>query len=457
LVNFQTIINQDVIDIIAETSLSEIQNFAVSYFSVKNVLITIFTLIGLNILVHGVARFFSKIAIIRKTILCIVLIGSIIYCYTIYNFVLYRNGMSIPQLTTITRIVYSSYIVNNRIKEIDNLIHVCKNVNATSIYEKGTPNIVLIIGESFSLYHSSLYNYELQTNPLLQNNNSLVVYNNAIAIDDHTHGVMKSIFSLSQLNNNFNNTPLFPACFKAAGYKVFIYDNQYFVGKGMTFLTHKCLSENICDFRNKNGYTYDHEMISDINISNEFPSLYIIHLNGQHYQYENKYPHEFEYFTPDNYSLEKYTDKQRKIVAHYDNATRYNDFVVNEIIEKFSNSNSCVIYLSDHGEEVYDIRDYMGHGNSFNSPDINYQIRIPLMIYTSQLFNEKHPSLVENFKKAKDYPITSDDISHVLLDIAGIKTEYFDKTRSFVNEKFNKERHRIVLNSIDFDAVTNFK
>jgi hypothetical protein len=31
------------------------------------------------------------------------------------------------------------------------------------------------------------------------------------------------------------------------------------------------------------------------------------------------------------------------------------------------------------------------------------------------------------------------------------------KTRSFVNEKFNKERHRIVLNSIDFDAVTNFK
>ena len=41
-------------------------------------------------------------------------------------------------------------------------------------------------------------------------------------------------------------------------------------------------------------------------------------------------------------------------MAHYDNATRWNDEVVDRILSNFANEDAVVVYFSDHGEEVYD-------------------------------------------------------------------------------------------------------
>ena len=41
-------------------------------------------------------------------------------------------------------------------------------------------------------------------------------------------------------------------------------------------------------------------------------------------------------------------------MAHYDNATRWNDEVINRILRNFANEDAVVVYFSDHGEEVYD-------------------------------------------------------------------------------------------------------
>lgn len=315
---------------------------------------------------------------------------------------------------------------------------------------------IILIGESFSLYHSSLYDYAKPTNPLLakrKEEGNLFVFDNVVTLDDHTHGVMRSVYSLSPKSNGFDNYPLFPACFRAAGYYTCLYDNQYFVGQGITFLTDKNLSATLFNVRNDKGYQFDGDMIRDICKSRR-PSLYIVHLQGQHYTYASRYPIAFNRFKADEYDLQRYSSTQRNILAHYDNATYYNDYVVNELMNKFEKDSVCLIYFSDHGEEIYDCRDYMGHGNAAYSPNLNYQMHIPFMIWFSPSAKSAFPHLVEQVKNAQHSRISTDDISHVLLDMAGIKTEFFDKTRSFINKDYAIERHRIILNSIDYDAAS---
>ena len=129
----------------------------------------------------------------------------------------------------------------------------------------------------------------------------------------------------------------------------------------------------------------------------------------------------------------------------------YNDYVVNEILNKFKNSYCCVFYLSDHGEEVFELRDYMGHGNAKYSPNLNYQIRIPLLVWFSSSFLSENGNLMDIMKERAHDPICSDDIGHTLLDVAGISTKDFAPSRSFVNKVFNRKRRRVVLNSIDYD------
>ena len=50
------------------------------------------------------------------------------------------------------------------IEEIEKIIDLIK-VEKT---DQKAPLIVLVIGESFNKYHSSLYGYDLKTNPLLE-------------------------------------------------------------------------------------------------------------------------------------------------------------------------------------------------------------------------------------------------------------------------------------------------
>lgn len=59
-------------------------------------------------------------------------------------------------------------------------------------------------------------------------------------------------------------------------------------------------------------------------------SCYFIHLQGQHIAFSSRYPKHMAQF-----SIEDYPNRaphQREIIAHYDNATFYNDSIVNEII-----------------------------------------------------------------------------------------------------------------------------
>lgn len=450
LVKFQMIINQDAIDILSETNPVEIDNFIQTYISPTLILICLLLIITVNIVIYYITTFLSKLKI-QKVYLLFAIMGLGIFGLCGYNFIKYHDGISIPQFTTITRAGYASYVMKNRFLQIRQLEDVCKNIKVEQTTEM-PPMMIVVIGESASIYHSSLYGYDKPTNPLLtkyKENGSLFLFDNVVTLADGTHGAMRADFSLDSIGVDFANQPLFPACFKAANYKTLMYDNQYFVGSGVTFLTDEALSKTMFDFRNTERYQYDGQMIDDIQISDSV-ALYVIHLYGQHYTYSQRFPKEYVKFTAKDYN-QAIPEEQRQVIADYDNATLYNDFVIDKIIKKFKNYYCCLFYFSDHGEEVYELRDYVGHGNAEHSPNLNYQMRVPLMVWFSPSFYSANGELAEKMREAQHYPICTDDIGHSILDVACIRTRTFAPTRSFINSKFNKTRHRIILNSIDYD------
>ena len=118
----------------------------------------------------------------------------------------------------------------------------------------------------------------------------------------------------------------------------------------------------------------------------------------------------------------------------------YNDFVVDEIIRRFEDKNAIVIYVSDHGEEVYDSMNFFSHNEGTPS---RYMIEVPFIVWTSQKFRQAYPELEERIASSVNRPYMTDDMIHTLLDIMGIETPGYDPPKSIINPNFDSSRKRI--------------
>ena len=457
LFNFQSTFDQDKLDILRETTPKESREFLQTYLSFGLVLGGLVCVLLMHIMLFLLSLFISKIKRVRFFFTLISIIGFMGWGFMIVSYAKFHNGFSIPQYTSITRLVYSYQLSKKRSDEIKQLYAVCKQIPVSQDF-KDKPNVIVLIGESASVYHWGLFGYKYNTTPNLkriEEEGNLLAFDNVVSVDDHTHGVMESVFSLDSLRTNFNNTPLFPAVYKNAKYQTHCYDNQYFVG-GVNFLSDPILSRLMFTTRNKSGYRYDEELIRTVKVSNA-PSLYVIHLMGQHYTYTQRYPQNWDKFQAKEYDKIRWSGNQRKLIAEYDNATLYNDFVVTSLINKFKNTNSVLIYFSDHGEEVFELRDYNGHGNAAYSPDLRYQIRVPLIVWMSDTYIKNHKDVYDKAVANMHTPIITDDVSHTILSLGGIMTPWYNPHRDFLNSKYNRKKRRIVLNSIDYDSYSPTK
>ncbi len=449
---FQTTLTQEKIDIIRETNPVETLEFLHTYLSFGLIISIIFgiaILVLLLIRLAAILSYFRKLSIVFSILsLC----GVAVWTFMAFSYILFRDGFAIPQYTSITRILYSYKVSKGREGDIVKLCAVCKKVKGSSTFDD-KPNVIVLIGESSSVYHSELFGYDHHTTPKLkqlENQGSLIAFDDVVSADDHTHGAMQSIFSLDSMGTAFCSTPLFPAVYKNSMYKVHCYDNQYFVG-GNNFLSSPELSKIMFTDRNETNFRYDEELIKSIKIVDN-ASLYVVHLLGQHYTYSMKYPNSWDKFKAKDYDANRWNEHQRELIAQYDNATLYNDFVISSLIQKFKDTNTILIHFSDHGEEVFELRDYNGHGNAPLSPNIKYQIRVPLFIWMSDRYKKLHKDIYEKALASKHVPIITDDISHTILGIGGISTKWYKSSRDFLSNNYNAKKHRIVLHTIDYDA-----
>ena len=338
------------------------------------------------------------------------------------------------------------------------------------------PLIVLVIGESFNKHHTPLYEKGyLPTTPLLmqqQEKGNLVVYTDAVAPFNFTSNAFKYMFSTwdEESGDEWTGHTLFPAVFKKAGYCVDFFTNQFAMAQtdmwdfaGGTIFNHHGLSELQFTHRNPDIFDYDGELLHELPPTDSLtahPTLLIVHLRGQHVKYDNRYPQAYAKFTPNDEKTPFGGQTGREIAAHYDNATLYNDAVVNTVFEMLKNTDGIGIYLSDHGEEVYDWRDKYERTNERTiTPEIaRYQYEIPLMFYMSDSFKEHHPDVAEAVKTSADRPFISSDLCHLLFYLGGISIPDYQEKRNILSPQYDKTRKRIIGSSTDYDELMrNFR
>lgn len=357
-------------------------------------------------------------------------------------------------------------------KELGKLVQTVERTEVDSCSHR-SPLILLLIGESYNKHHSPLYNPAARrTTPhlcQLREQGNLVVFDNAIAPYNVTSKTFRHMFSTYYpgCGREWVDCTLFPAVFRKAGYRVWFITNQ-FAGEennkdhhdhaGGTIFNQKRLRELQFTHMNTEASRFDMDLLRQLPPADTLaaqPSLLIFHMIGQHEDYRERYPEAFSHFTADSID-NRFTDRDgRQIVAEYDNATLYNDAVVGKLLEMYASEDVVGIYLSDHGEEIYDWRNscYRTNSDQMTREIARYQYEIPLLFYVSDTFKANHPALARQIETARHKPFISSLLPFVLFHLAGISHADYEASRDFLSPEYDETYPRIIREDVDYDEL----
>lgn len=170
----------------------------------------------------------------------------------------------------------------------------------------------------------------------------------------------------------------------------------------------------------------------------------VVHLMGSHAGYANRYPASFARFRAKDISGTLAEGRKTKI-AEYANSVLYNDHVVAEIFKRYSQSRSIVIYVSDHGETLFDDKrhpDFAGHAGNTLPDNV---VRIPFVVYMSDSLRKEAPELWQQILKAQDQPVMTDLLPNIFTGLLGIETKYSRPELNVFSPQYNPKRQRMVI------------
>lgn len=317
-----------------------------------------------------------------------------------------------------------------------------KNLQDASANQPAT--LVLVIGESTNRQRMSLYGYPRKTTPELDKlKDQLAVFDNVVTPRPYTIEALQQVLTFADEENPdlYLSTPSLVSMMKQAGYKTFWITNQQTMTKRNTMLT--TFSEQadeqvyLNNNRNQNAAQYDGDVIEPFNKALTDPAarkLIVVHLLGTHMSYQYRYPPSFNKFQDRDGVPPGVRDDQVPTYNSYDNAVLYNDFVVSSLIKDYAKSdpNGFLLYLSDHGEDVFDSVGHTTLGRNENKPTAP-MYTIPFMAWASPKWRENHNW---NFAADLDRPYSSSHLIHTWADLAGLSSDELDRSKSLVSDSF---------------------
>ena len=507
-VKFQSTLNPSMLLLVGETDEREASEFFSSYFT-SDLIFSSVGLLLLVMLIHILTTFLKKVKLspaisykvtVAKQIInhshhilggvCLVFLGWAIESSAhnkkemVQMFSLDTIGSVEHELTTsdcaqfylpVYRLAFSIFSNELASQQVDRLIEAKDKMSVDSCSFK-SPNIVLIIGESYGKLHSQQYGYFMPTTPRQikrEKSGLLVPFSDVVAPWNLTSFVFKNVFSLHVVGEKgeWCDYPLFPSLFRKAGYHVTFITNQFlpkakqavYDFSGGFFLNHPELSAAMFDSRNQQLYRFDRGLLDDYDKNqqqhNTDHNLIIFHLLGQHVKYNQRFPSDRRHFTAEDYEKKRadLNGKQRNVLADYDNAVLYNDSIVDAIISRFEDKEAIIIYMPDHGEECYEgNRGFIcrNHSAAIDYDLAHYEFEIPFWIFCSYKYAAKHPDIYKEIIGAKNRRFMTDALPHMLLYLAGIHTKDYHAEYNILSPQYNEMRPRILKNTTDYDKLT---
>jgi heptose-I-phosphate ethanolaminephosphotransferase len=328
-------------------------------------------------------------------------------------------------------------------------------------------DIILVIGESMIRSHSSLYGYYLPTNPRLlaeRDSNRLVVFQDMYTTANYTTPSIRNMLNLNDLSAGelWTNSVYFPLLVKRGGWNVYHYDNQTVektTDGGIAGIFYSDVNmQHVYDGVSDSIFEYDGSYVDYVQrtlmLREKAGKRFVIyHLMGQHFPASSRYPGNGRFSASDiTINREWLTDDHRAAVAQYDSAMAYNDSIVGAIIDQRNKVPTILIYLSDHGEDCWDLAPLEARNKQMPEDRawMDRQFHIPFMVWMSDSFQEEYPGIAQRIRNASTQKGMLDNLGQFVLGVSGIKTEYYSPMRDIASPQY-KAQPRVTSAGYEID------
>jgi len=306
--------------------------------------------------------------------------------------------------------------------------------------------VILILGETARADHFSINGYPIKTTPLLQERvikGDILNFPNVRSCGTSTAVSLPCIFShLSRDNYSKSearaNENLLDFI-KSVGIDVQWRDNN----TGCKGLCARVQSKDFSRLKDKifcnDEECFDEILLKDLKdqiIINPKDQVIVLHQKGSHGPaYYLRYPTKFKQFKPTCDSNELQSCTQQQVINAYDNTILYTDFFINQTIKLLESlpkdTNTAMIYLSDHGESLGENNIYLHGTPYFMAPDA--QTHVPMLFWLSTKIQDDFSINKACLNQTLSQPYSHDNYFNSVLGLLGIETHYYQKALDIFN------------------------
>lgn len=306
----------------------------------------------------------------------------------------------------------------------------------------GPATILLVIGESANRDYMSAFNPALRrdTTPWLKARaesepRRWMIFPHAYSCAIHTFPALeKGLTELNQFNKlDFDTAPSIVDIARAAGRRVYWFSNQGRLGASLSQVSVVAEQADVARWTDQQPGLppYDSELLPFLDtVDPATDNLVVLHLKGNHFSFENRYPASEQIWTPDG---------PDDSITTYENSMHYVDGILRQAwtIAREKLNLEAMVYCSDHAiiPDKHRAPVFMGFGD----------VRIPLAVWTSEEYEAAHPArhtaLLDNAGRSW----TNDFLYELICGILDVESNHFEASNSLAHNTYHYTRDDLTV------------
>lgn len=425
-------LNTDSLIAIFQSNTAEAGEYVSSFTSIVNILIILSAILLISWLAYKTCTSISSQSTTKNT-----LKASLILLVIVIIIPKEKGLYSFPFLSFSNYVGELSLVKQNQQNKMDS-----NTVNNFIAKKEGKgETYIVIIGESLNKHHMGVYNDEKTTTPELDkrvSNDDLIVLPNSYANYPGTMSALSWALSASNQHNkrNYIDSIGLVDVYNKAGFKTVWLGNQPISNSYdmlLGFIANSADDVTITFDIEFHGMSHDNHKPDGVLLPHlektlanrgEENTVIFMHLMGNHTNYCERYPPEFEKYTM-SFFEETWTRVIKGGLGHsmtcYDNSILYNDFVIASIIKQLEQSTgnkpAGLLYFADHSQD-----NTRGVGHS--SANFSYEmVESPTIMWLSEGYKKQYPEKMAAIENNLNELYSNDSIFDTAVGMSNIQLE----------------------------------
>jgi glucan phosphoethanolaminetransferase (alkaline phosphatase superfamily) len=312
--------------------------------------------------------------------------------------------------------------------------------------------VILILGESSNKSRWSLYGYERSTTPNLLARSGLIRLDDVVSPWPSTMASVPVIMTKKAATDSalYTSESGLSRILQTAGYETHWVSNQGHNGNFDRSIKQLYSESQFQTFLSGatalaiGQHSDDLKLLPFVKTALQSKSekvFLVIHTQGSHYPFWERYPASGERFTPAKRGEDFFNDRSgnrdwQSVSNSYDNSILHTDLVLDQIIQAAvaSGRDARLVYVSDHGASIPNAScDELGQGYANEAV-----LRVPGFVWHSGHFELANPSMYQALLSNSKLAISTTSIFPTVLALAGVQLAGVAENLSLTSSQFLK-------------------